>query len=140
MDTLPPKDRVLAACRGTVHGDHPVLRWASELAEVHHRRITANPVAHNDIEQQRAALIRAIDQWVAARLPPSPGCARIHTESLGAVIDRLSKFTACAFAALATADEWELWDAWQRLAELAVGYDDLTDEVATGRRRLPGTR
>ncbi|WP_175585881.1 hypothetical protein [Nocardia cyriacigeorgica] len=32
----------------------------------------------------------------------------------------------------------ELGDAWERLAELAVGYDDLASEVAAGRRRLPG--
>lgn len=98
MDPLPSKGRVLAACRGNIQGDHPVLRWASELAEVHNRRLATDPAGRNEIEQRRVTLIHDIDQWVASQLPPSLGCARLHTESLGAVIDRLSKFTACACA------------------------------------------
>ncbi|MGV9663742.1 DUF4254 domain-containing protein [Nocardia niigatensis] len=140
MDALPAKDRVLAACRGNVQGDHPLLRWASELGELHHQRLAIDPSARDEIEQRRRALIHAIDNWVVHQIPPSPGCARLHTETLGAVIDRLSKFTARAYAALTNADDGDLWDAWERLAELAVGYDDLKDEVSTGRRRLPGTR
>ncbi|WP_328290671.1 DUF4254 domain-containing protein [Nocardia aurantiaca] len=91
----------------------------------------------DSIEQQRRALIHDIDNWVANQVLPTLGCARLHTESLGAVIDRLSKFSACALAALTSADDSELWHAWERLAQLAVGYDDLKDEVSTGRRRLP---
>lgn len=48
----------------------------------------------------------------AAQLPPSLGCARIR----------------------------ELWDAWRRLAELTVGYDDLTDEAAAGHPRNPAVK
>ncbi|NNH70038.1 DUF4254 domain-containing protein [Nocardia uniformis] len=140
MNPLPAKDHVLAACRGIVGNDHPVLRWASELATVHQRRLTALQTGRDELEGRRRELVNAIDTWVAYQLPPSLGCARLHTESLGAIIDRLSEFTAVAHAALAGAADYDLWDAWEALAELAVGYDDLQDEVSTGRRRLPGTR
>lgn len=139
MSPLPSKNHVLAACRGDIQDDHPVLRWTSELGEVHRRRLTMDPLARNEIEQRRRALIHEIDRWVTRRLPPSLGCARLHTESIGTVIDRLSKFTAHAEAALSGKDIHALRDIWERLAELAVGYDDLEDEVSTGRRRLPCT-
>ncbi|NNH73815.1 DUF4254 domain-containing protein [Nocardia uniformis] len=140
MDLLPAKNRVLAACRGDIQEDHPLLRWAEALADLHQERLSTEPVARAAVDQRRAALVDSIDQWANRGLPPSLGGARLHTESLGSVVDRLAMFTACAYAALASTSEWELWDAWERLAELAVGYDDLKDEVATGRRRLPGGR
>ncbi|NNH72983.1 DUF4254 domain-containing protein [Nocardia uniformis] len=140
MDLLPSKNRLLAACRGDVQDHHPLLQWASQLSEIHQRLLGTDESSRTEIEQRRIGLVRDINQWVAQQLPPSLGCARLHTESLGTVIDRLAKFTAYAHAALTSTAEWELWDAWERLAELAVGYEDLKDEVSTGRRRLPYTK
>ncbi|WP_194837541.1 DUF4254 domain-containing protein [Nocardia sp. XZ_19_369] len=143
-DPLPPKHQLLQACRGDQSVDHPLLRLARELSDLHEQRLYAarETIAdrrHIDqIDVRRARLVRDIDRWVTLQLPPSHGAAYIHTETVGAVIDRLAQFTACAFAALASASQWELGDAWEQLAELAVGYDDLAAEVCAGRRRLPG--
>jgi hypothetical protein len=134
---LPGKNLLLAACRGDAH-DHPLLRSARELAELHELRLGASRERADEIDQERVGLVRAIDQWVAGQLTPSLGAARVHTETVGAVVDRLGQFTACAFAALAGGSNSELGDAWERLAELAIGYEDLKDEVLVGRRRLPG--
>ncbi|WP_369023088.1 hypothetical protein [Nocardia cyriacigeorgica] len=38
---------------------------------------------------------------------------------------------------LAAAPFWLIHDAWECLAELAIGYEDLAYELGTGRRRLP---
>ena len=140
MELLPAKNLILAACRGDVRDDHPVLRWASDLSDLHQQLSGANESARDEIDCWRGELIRDINRWVARQLPPSLGCARMHTESLGAVIDRLARLSASAHAALAGIGEWELIEAWERLAELAIGYEDLTDEVSTGRRRLPNTQ
>ncbi|MFD6161544.1 DUF4254 domain-containing protein [Nocardia sp. NPDC060256] len=124
--------------------DHPLLRLARELTDLHEQRLCAarDTIADrryiDDIDSRRTGLVRDINRWITLQLPPSHGAAHIHTETLGAVIDRLAQFTACAFAALASASPWELGDAWEQLAELAVGYDDLATEVCAGRRRLPG--
>ncbi|MRH92879.1 DUF4254 domain-containing protein [Nocardia sp. SYP-A9097] len=139
MDLLPAKHGLLAACRGNVQNSHPLLHWASELSEIHEQLAGAEERAETELAQRRVSLIHDIDQWVGRQLPPSHGGARIHTESLGAVIDRLAAFTACACAALKSTGGEELRDTWERLAELAVGYEDLKDEVLTGRRRLPRT-
>lgn len=140
MDTLPPKDHLLAACRGTHRSEHPLLSWARELAELHQQQVTATGMSDGqDFELRRHQLVLQVDKWVAQQLPVSIGCARLHTETLGTVIDRLAKFTTSATAALNGATDVDLWDAWERLAELAIGYEDLKDEVSTGRRRLPST-
>ncbi|MGX1811680.1 DUF4254 domain-containing protein [Nocardia sp. NPDC055321] len=137
MDPLPPKRLVLAACRGDVPQDDPLLRWVGELAGIHRRLLGCGEFVPVELDRLRAGLVRDIDLWVARQLPPAPGGARLHTETLGMVIDRLARFSASAHAALAGTVDLELWDAWERLAELAVGYEDLTDEVSSGRRRLP---
>lgn len=143
-DPLPSKHQLLQACRGELAADHPLLRLARELTDLHEQRLCAarDTIADrrfiDDIDSRRTGLVRDIDRWIILQLPPSCGAAHIHTETLGAVIDRLAQFTACAFAALASASQWELGDAWERLAELAIGYDDLAVEVCAGRRRLPG--
>ncbi|MFD0365430.1 DUF4254 domain-containing protein [Nocardia sp. GCM10030253] len=137
-EPLPGKNPMLAACRGDANNDHPLLRSARELAELHELRLGASRERADEIDHERTRLVREIDCWVTGQLPPSLGAARVHTETIGAVVDRLGQFTACAFAALASGSNWELGDAWERLAELAIGYEDLKDEVSVGRRRLPG--
>ncbi|MET9027624.1 DUF4254 domain-containing protein [Nocardia sp. NPDC004168] len=135
---LPAKHQVLQACRGEMHESNPMLRCAHELTTLHERRLSAGPESLGEIDALRASLIHDIDRWITTQLPPAHGAAHVHTETVGAVIDRLAQFTANAYAALASSSEWDLWDAWQRLAELAVGYDDLAAEVCAGVRRLPG--
>lgn len=136
--------RGILRCRGEVAGDHPVLRWAYELSDLHERRLAAGHIGivdrgeADEIDSQRCALVREIDRWVTTQLPPPLGDALVHTETVGVIVDRLAQFTAEAYVALASAADWELGDAWERLAELAVGYEDLASEVAAGRRRLPG--
>ncbi|QLY32416.1 DUF4254 domain-containing protein [Nocardia huaxiensis] len=136
-ETLPTKNQLLQACRGSAFA-HPLLRAAHDLAELHERRMGAGPEQLSELEDIRTDLVHSIDIWVTSQLPPSHGAARVHTETLGAVIDRLALLTAHAFAALARTSGQDLAQAWQHLAELAVGYEDLASEVTTGRRRLPG--
>ncbi|MEV4126709.1 hypothetical protein [Nocardia sp. NPDC049707] len=137
-DSLPTRRQLLQACRGC-RTDHPLLRAARELTVLHERRLGAAPGSTTDIDDNRARLVREIGRWAEIHLPPARGTVYLHTESLGAVLDRLAQFTACAYAALAADDQWDLWQAWDRLAELAVAYEDLATELTTGRRRLPGT-
>ncbi|NEW42127.1 DUF4254 domain-containing protein [Nocardia cyriacigeorgica] len=140
---LPEKHRLLHACRTQMYTDHPMLRLAYQLTALHERRLCGSREtigdreAIDDIDTERRRLVRDIDSWVTAQLPPTPGSARLHTETLGAIVDRLARYTADAYAALADASN-DLGDAWERLAELAVGYDDLASELVAGRRRLPG--
>ena len=141
MNPFPTKNQLLQACRGaTLPYDHPVLSWARQLTDLHERKRTQSDDTHDDLERQRIDLIRTIDKWIVAELPPTHGGAMVHTESVGAVIDRLAQFTSSAYAALTSACEWDLWDAWERLAVLAIGYEDLATDVGNGRRRLPGGR
>lgn len=137
IEPLPTKGDVLRACRGVEHTAHPLLRAAYELACLHERS-PADDHQGTDINCRRAGLVREIDRWVYAHLPPAHGSASVHTETLGTVIDRLAEYTATAYTALASPSDYDLGEAWERLAELAVGYEDLADEVTTGRRRLPG--
>ncbi|MGW0049705.1 DUF4254 domain-containing protein [Nocardia cyriacigeorgica] len=140
---LPEKHRLLHACRTEMYTDHPMLRLAYQLTALHERRLCSardtldDRMAIDDLDAERRRHIRAIDSWVIGQLPPTPGSARMHTETLGAIVDRLARYTADAYAALAGATD-DLGDAWERLAELAIGYDDLAAELVTGRRRLPG--
>ncbi|MVU82846.1 DUF4254 domain-containing protein [Nocardia sp. ET3-3] len=138
-DTLPSKNQVLQACRGTDEPGHPLLRAAHDLTALHERLLGAESDEILELDTVRADLVNEIDCWVTTQLPPSHGAARVHTETLGAVIDRLARLTAAAYAALARQSGRELTIAWEHLAELAVGYEDLASEVTTGRRRLPGT-
>ncbi|MFB8277016.1 DUF4254 domain-containing protein [Nocardia colli] len=143
-DPFPPKHQLLQACRGELPAEHPLLRLARELTDLHEQRLCAakDTIADrrhiDDIDSRRAGLVRDIDRWVILQLPPSHGAAHVHTETVGAVVDKLAQYTACAFAALTGASQWELGDAWEQLAELAIGYDDLAAELSAGRRRLPG--
>ncbi len=133
--SLPPKDLLLQACRGLEPGEHFVLRRACRLAELHEHRLSVSAAA--EIDRQRAQLVHDIDRWVAMELPVAPGGARLHTETVGTVIDRLAQFSALAYLALTTTPDWLADDAWRRLTELANAYADLATEVSAGRCRLP---
>ncbi|MFG3614904.1 DUF4254 domain-containing protein [Nocardia sp. NPDC047654] len=133
---LPTRSELLRACRaGAPPPEHPVLLRARTLAELHMRRLREGEVG--DIDERRTRLIRDVDRWVEVRLPAARGGAYLHTESVGSVVDRLARLSACAYAAMADDQGWDLWFAWERLAELAIAYEDLVTELSRGRRRLP---
>jgi len=141
MDVLPSKLGLLAACRGESGMDHLLLRSANELVGLHELRLSADRDRIDEIDEIRRDVVCRIDRWLDDRLPPSRGGAHIHTETVGAVIDRLAGFLAAAYATLSgTQPYWELCDAWEKVAELACAYEDLAAEVAVGVRRLPGGR
>ncbi|MBB5914296.1 hypothetical protein BJY24_003163 [Nocardia transvalensis] len=137
MESLPPEHSLLEACRGTVLDDHVVLRCARRLAELHEQRLAAAASAAADIDRDRARLVHEIDHWVAWKLPRARGGSRLHTETVGTVIDRLAQFSALAYLTLADSPEWVVRDAWRRLSELATAYQDLATEIEAGKCRLP---
>ncbi|MFI5540545.1 DUF4254 domain-containing protein [Nocardia sp. NPDC051900] len=137
MEPLPTKELVLKACRIAPHRAHPVLESAHLLAGLHQRRLRCAPGGTNEIDQHRARLVLVIDRWVATETSPPHGGAHMHTETVGMVVDRLAQFSASAYDILSGAPEWAVHNAWERLAELSLGYEDLAYEVAAGVRRLP---
>ncbi|WP_280347039.1 DUF4254 domain-containing protein [Nocardia neocaledoniensis] len=105
---IPPPSALLRAFleRGTPDvRRHPVLDAAGGLARRHERRRAAVETARvpgmpssrvaacgkviDDIDRERAGLIARIDEWVAANVAHRAG-ASLHTETLGAVIDRMA--------------------------------------------------
>ncbi|WP_157555215.1 DUF4254 domain-containing protein [Nocardia crassostreae] len=137
MPSLPPKHLLLQACRGLPPDDHPVLRCAGLLADLHERRLTADAGTTAPIDHDRALLVHDIDRWVAAELPKAERDAHLHTETVGTVVDRLAQFSALAYLTLTTAPDDAVNDAAQRLSELALAYEHLAHELAAGHRRLP---
>jgi hypothetical protein len=124
----------------------PLLWFARDLAVLHERRVvgrggsvdTAVAVIR-EIERRRVELVMAIDDWVMRCVPQHRLGATLHTETVGAVIDRLAESSVRAHHALMTLDAHDelLHNAWHHLAELADAYDDLVRDVMAGRRRLP---
>ncbi|WP_024801883.1 DUF4254 domain-containing protein [Nocardia sp. BMG51109] len=137
MESLPPKHSLLEACRGTAHDDNFVLRCACRLAELHEQRLATSPTAASDIDRDRARLVHEVDQWVATQLPRAHAGARLHTETVGTVVDRLAQFSALTYLTLTEAPDEVVRDATRRMSELAVAYDDLAGEISAGLCRLP---
>ncbi|WP_457227371.1 DUF4254 domain-containing protein [Nocardia gipuzkoensis] len=103
---------------------------------MYHRHLTG---LERECHCRRAELIIEVDVWVGDRLPiPHPG-ATLHTETLGAVIDRLAEAQVRAYHLLMSIDPADprVHAAWYRLAELVDGYTDLITEIAQRSRRLP---
>ncbi|MBL1078666.1 DUF4254 domain-containing protein [Nocardia sp. 2] len=180
---LPSPSTLLRAFRDPVtieRRDRDVLDSAHELAGCHERRRNALAAAHaadatpqavvecghtvEAIDERRTELIARIDDWVAGNIPHHRNGASLHTETLGAVIDRMAAKWVAAQEALGgptppartaskstdgrawrrgvSAAQRHIVDSeahlqWYRLAELADGYRDLITEVAQHRRRLP---
>ncbi|MEU7142391.1 DUF4254 domain-containing protein [Nocardia sp. NPDC046473] len=137
MEPLPAKALILEACRAAPVIGHPVLESAHLLAGLHERRARIELGATSDIDAHRARLVLAIDRWIATEVPPPSGGAHMHTETVGMVVDRIAQFSVSAHETLFSAPEWAVHIAWERLAELALGYHDLAFEVSAGLRRLP---
>ncbi len=134
---LPDRTQMMQAVCGVAGDGDPVLAAAHELATLHERREQQIPGDTSDIDWTRARLVCEIDRWVVLRSPTPATSAPMHTESIGAVVDRMAHFAALTYRALACGAEAELHAAQLRLHELACGYDDLIAEVASGARRLP---
>ncbi|WP_227998560.1 DUF4254 domain-containing protein [Nocardia australiensis] len=143
---LPSSDVLVRACRGHRVVGGPLLWFARDLAVLHERRLAGRggPVAMDpavvlEIDRRRTELVMAIDDWVARSVPQHRLGATLHTETVGAVIDRLAESSVRAHHALMTLDanNDQLHGAWHHLAELADAYDDLVRDLVAGRRRLP---
>ncbi|WP_174189863.1 hypothetical protein [Nocardia barduliensis] len=137
---LPGKDELLMACRGfPLPADDPVLSAAAELAVLHQRREQTAWAALAVIDAHRSWLMNTINTWVQVVIPqPVPG-ARVHTEAIGQVIDRIAQLTAHTYTALAGASEEVFWESAEVVEDLAVAYADLVEELLAGTRRLPMT-
>ncbi|MGS2809509.1 DUF4254 domain-containing protein [Nocardia sp. MW-W600-9] len=161
---FPPPSALLRAFLEPTDPDptrHRVLDAANRLARCHDRRLQAIEAARapeagsgriaacgtviDQIDGDRATLIARIDDWVAANVAHRAG-ASLHTETLGAVIDRMAAKWVAAQRALGgdpieqtTPRQWEARTHlhWCRLAELTDGYRDLITDVTEHRRRLP---
>ncbi|MCC3326433.1 DUF4254 domain-containing protein [Nocardia abscessus] len=162
-EELPPPAALFRAIRepGEDQHLHSVLHAARKLVECHERRQRALERAHapgassthvaacsrqvEDIDGCRAEWVGRIDAWVAANVQHREG-ASLHTETLGAVIDRIAAKWVAARHSLG--DEittrphpmqagGEAHLQWTRLAELIDGYQDLIADVVAHRRRLP---
>ncbi|MGW4769888.1 DUF4254 domain-containing protein [Nocardia sp. NPDC004278] len=109
---------------------------AHEFGVMYQRRL---PTFSSECGCRADELALAVDVWVADHVPiPHPG-ARMHTETLGAVIARLAQAQVYAYHLLMTIDPADplVHAAWYRLAELVDGYTDLTTDIARRARRLP---
>ncbi|MGV9432206.1 DUF4254 domain-containing protein [Nocardia sp. NPDC003648] len=113
---FPPPSALLRAFLESTDPDparHRVLEAANRLARCHDRRHQAIEAARapeatsgriaacgkliDQIDGDRATLIDRIDEWVAANVAHRAG-ASLHTETLGAVIDRMAaKWIAVRF-------------------------------------------
>ncbi|MFR9752253.1 DUF4254 domain-containing protein [Nocardia sp. 004] len=143
---IPTSDLLVRACRGHRVVGGPLLWFSHDLAVLHERRLIGRggsvdtaAATVREIERRRAELVMAIDDWVARYVPQHRLGATLHTETVGAVIDRLAESSVRAHHALMTLNAHDelLHNAWHHLAELADAYDDLVRDVMAGRRRLP---
>ncbi|KQY33227.1 hypothetical protein ASD42_15210 [Nocardia sp. Root136] len=143
---LPLSDILVRACRGHRVVGGPLLWFARDLAVLHEKRIVGrggrvdtDPAVLREIDCRRSELVLAIDDWVLRAIPQHRLGATLHTETVGAVIDRMAEASVRAHHALMTraANDEMLHCAWHHLAELADAYDDLVRDVLAGRRRLP---
>ncbi|BDU05931.1 DUF4254 domain-containing protein [Nocardia cyriacigeorgica] len=97
-----------------------------------------SPAEHVErIDWRRAQLVIEIDRFVLLVVPVPFPSARIHTETVGCVVDRLAELTAHTYAALAGPSSTTYIDVCAQLDELASAYQDLIDDLAAGARRLP---
>ncbi|MGW0003244.1 DUF4254 domain-containing protein [Nocardia grenadensis] len=89
----------------------------------------------------RNALARQADRWVADHAPAPHPAATLHSESMGAVIDRLARQQVYAYHLLMTTKPSDpvVHAQWYRLARLIDDYTDLATAVTAGARRLPIT-
>lgn len=136
-EALPSKDELLVALCGK-RGRGPLCNEARSLARLHQRR-REHTASASEIDDGRAESMARIDSWVAHHIPRPHRNARTHSETVGALIDRMAAAADRAMHALITDGPSSLTvhTAWVRLAELEIQYGDLAGEICDGRRRLP---
>ncbi|MEU2032561.1 DUF4254 domain-containing protein [Nocardia amamiensis] len=138
MSGLPGKDAILAACRGfPTITDHPMLDAAGELAMLHQTREQTPWCQLEEIDWHRTRLMNQIDEWVQCATPMPFPAAKLHTHTMGQVVDQLAQLTVQTYIALAAAPDGLFHDASAQLDELGDAYQDLADDLARGIRRLP---
>lgn len=140
VGVLPTAPQILCAFQGRRFQDRELLRSAHALAELHARRgqvLDAHLIS--EIDCRRSELVDDINDWIAQEIPQHRNGASLHTESLGAVVDRMARGWVDANQAIdvdgARSDNTH--KHWYHLAELVDGYTDLVTDVVGGRRRLP---
>nr|WP_084530153.1 DUF4254 domain-containing protein [Nocardia crassostreae] len=138
--SLPTAPQLLCAFQGRRFQDRVMLRSAHALAELHERRAQVrDPMLITEIDCRRDELVDDINDWVGQELPQHRNGAALHTESLGAVVDRMARSWVEANQVID--HEGEASDKthkhWYHLAELVDGYTVFVIDVAGGRRRLP---
>ncbi|MFD4431227.1 hypothetical protein [Nocardia sp. NPDC058497] len=132
---LSPQD-LLRAVSGSTESDCPLAQWAGKLGSLY-RAWLGDPSAAT-IRHQVAGVVHEIDVWIAAQLPrPRAGTPR-GTDSVGGVIARVAEASACAHWALHhMEDAVQRHRAWDHLAEMREGYEDLVVLAMSGLIRLP---
>ncbi|MBH0781119.1 DUF4254 domain-containing protein [Nocardia bovistercoris] len=132
-ETYFPSAELLAAISGHAAPTHPIVRWCVDLVDLH--RDGACEIA----ARRRSEIIHDIDMWTNHHVPQHLNGSRLHTESIGAVIDKIAR----AYTRFQTAitqhapGDPRVHGAWHCVAELVVAYKDLAAEVVRGQRRLP---
>ncbi|HLS79101.1 MAG TPA: DUF4254 domain-containing protein [Nocardia sp.] len=141
VGALPTAPQLLCAFQGRRYEDRELLRSAHALAELHARRAELTDVRLlAEIDCRCSELVDDIDEWIAHEVPAHRPDAALHTETLGAIVDRMARIWADANQAIDSDGPRSglTHKYWYRLAELVDGYTDLVTDVAGGRRRLPG--
>ncbi|GAJ80733.1 hypothetical protein NBRGN_030_00290 [Nocardia brasiliensis NBRC 14402] len=140
VGVLPTAPQLLCAFQGRRFQDREMLRSAHALAELHaRRRQVGDSALIIEIDCRRSELVDDINDWIGKEIPQHRNGASLHTESLGAVVDRMARSWVDANQAIDTegARSDNTHKHWYHLAELVDGYTDLVTDVAGGRRRLP---
>ncbi|MET8648721.1 DUF4254 domain-containing protein [Nocardia aurea] len=133
-----PSSELLSAISGHGVADHPITRWCVDLVGIH-RDSAAEGCDERLSAKRRADIIRDIDMWTNHHVPQHLNGSRLHTETIGAVIDKIAR----AYTRFQTEmsrhapGDPRVHGAWHCVAELVVAYRDLAAEVVRGQRRLP---
>ncbi|MEV0359400.1 DUF4254 domain-containing protein [Nocardia sp. NPDC050697] len=133
---LPSAEELCSAIRGHHIAPHPVTRFAGELGHLY-QQPHARP---SECNCRREELALAVDLWASGNLPIPYPDARLHTETLGAVIDHLARTQTHAYHLLMTTDDVSaphVHAAWYQLAELVDGYTELALALTQRSTRLP---
>jgi hypothetical protein len=140
VGALPTAPQLLCAFQGRRFEDRELLRSAHALAELHERRAQVRDAALVvEIDCRRIELVDDINDWIAQEVPQHRNGASLHTESLGAVVDRMARSWVDANQVIDAEGvrSGNTHKRWYHLAELVDGYTDLVTDVACVRRRLP---
>ncbi|MEV0360015.1 DUF4254 domain-containing protein [Nocardia sp. NPDC050697] len=135
IEPLFPMTELLSALSGSRRAEHPIACWCVDLLELHQQ----DDVWGDGLAARRTDLMHAIDVWTVGHVPQHRNGARLHTETVGSVVDRIARAYARFQRAMARYDaaDPKVHAAWTQVAELFVAYQDLIVEVMRGQRRLP---